>query len=87
MPCQGIPIYTIRPATCQQTVCKNKSTNPATFTCVGSKFVFAEHYITKGVVSKYASGGYVPATTICQMNINPEHIGKAANSTAKYFGL
>lgn len=87
MSCEGIPLYTPQPVYCQQTICKNKSTNPATFSCVGSKYIFAEHYITKGVVLKGASGAYVPATTICQMNINPDHIGNAAKSKSKYFGL
>lgn len=87
MACPGIPLHAVADTPCQETVCKDLSTNPATFSCVGSKYVFASHYINKGVVTKGAVGGYVPAITVCQMGIVPDHIGNAAKSSARYFGL
>lgn len=87
MSCPGLPLHSTTTQPCQKTICKDSSTNPATLTCVGSTYVFAEHYIVKGVVTKGAVGGYVPATTVCQMNIVPDHIGNANKSKAKYFGL
>lgn len=87
MSCPGIPLFTTTPAVCSRYVCKDKRTNPAALTCVGSKYVFAEHYIVNGVVTKNADGGYVPAITVCQMNIETEKISRVRNSSARYFGL
>lgn len=81
MACEGLPLFTSEDPPCQHYTCSDPEG------CVPMKFVFAPHYIKNGVVQKGADGAYVPAVTVCQLNITTDPIGRVNRSKSRYFGL
>jgi len=85
MSCQGKPISTTPTTACEHWQCHNSNTGS---NCVPMVFVFAPHWIKNGFVLPGASGGFVPAATVCQVGIITERIGRAQfEPSYPYFGI
>lgn len=88
MACVGIPLGPEPQPGCQHWNCASNSTNPPTYSCTQMQFIFAPSDIIQGQLVAGATGGYVPAITVCQMGIQPISISKAAsNPNYPWFGV
>lgn len=76
--CFGIPTSTaVTPPTCPDGYYCT-TTNPPTERCSKKRYLFSPSFIQKGFILKGASGAYVPAITVCQMNLNPIKLSEVA---------
>lgn len=81
--------YGIVPETPADPVCPGQyrcptSDNPKA--CAGMQYVFAPHYFRKGFVQPGASGGYVPAITVCQTGLSPVSVGRVRQNPGAIYG-
>lgn len=76
--CLGIPISSTVPSP----VCPEgyycTTTNPPTERCSKKRYIFSPSFIQKGFILRGATGAYVPAITVCQMNLNPIKLSEVA---------
>ncbi len=80
--CDGLPIH----AAASAPICTGYPCDDST--CTQKRYIITPSFIQNGFILRGASGAYVAAVTVCQMNLNPIKVSEVRRQPSnKLVGL